>query len=83
MMEVNRTCLDCWTPGTAGAEREDQASPGLTTALAAVLIFTIIVDILGNVLVILSVLRNKKLQNAAWITLQSDITPDRSSLRCL
>ncbi|XP_044124441.1 melatonin-related receptor [Bufo gargarizans] len=64
MMEVNRTCLDCWTPGTAGTEREEQASPGLTTALAVVLIFTIIVDILGNVLVILSVLRNKKLRNA-------------------
>ncbi|KAM3910601.1 melatonin-related receptor [Leptodactylus fuscus] len=67
MMEVNRTCLDCWTPGTAGTEREDRASPGLTTALAVVLIFTIIVDILGNVLVILSVLRNKKLQNAGNI----------------
>ncbi|KAM8954459.1 melatonin-related receptor [Pelodytes ibericus] len=66
MMEVNRSCLDCWSPGPSGAEREGDeiASPGLTTALAVVLIFTIVVDILGNVLVILSVLRNKKLQNA-------------------
>uniref|UniRef100_A0A3Q3F2W9 Uncharacterized protein n=1 Tax=Labrus bergylta TaxID=56723 RepID=A0A3Q3F2W9_9LABR len=41
------------------------ASPaGVPTALASVLIFTIVVDILGNVLVILSVFRNKKLRNA-------------------
>uniref|UniRef100_A0A3B4AFG5 G-protein coupled receptors family 1 profile domain-containing protein n=1 Tax=Periophthalmus magnuspinnatus TaxID=409849 RepID=A0A3B4AFG5_9GOBI len=39
-------------------------SAGLSTALASVLIFTIVVDILGNVLVILSVYRNKKLRNA-------------------
>lgn len=39
-------------------------SSGLSTALASVLIFTIVVDILGNVLVILSVYRNKKLRNA-------------------
>lgn len=39
-------------------------SPGVSTALASVLIFTIVVDILGNVLVILSVFRNKKLRNA-------------------
>lgn len=37
---------------------------GVSTALASVLIFTIVVDILGNVLVILSVYRNKKLRNA-------------------
>uniref|UniRef100_A0A8C5PTK2 G protein-coupled receptor 50 n=1 Tax=Leptobrachium leishanense TaxID=445787 RepID=A0A8C5PTK2_9ANUR len=67
MMEVNRTCLDCWTPGAADASTdkvEERASPGVITALATVLIFTIVVDILGNILVILSVLRNKKLQNA-------------------
>lgn len=39
-------------------------SAGVSTALASVLIFTIVVDILGNVLVILSVYRNKKLRNA-------------------
>lgn len=39
-------------------------SSGVSTALASVLIFTIVVDILGNVLVILSVYRNKKLRNA-------------------
>ncbi|KAJ7326750.1 hypothetical protein JRQ81_016509 [Phrynocephalus forsythii] len=36
----------------------------VATTLAAVLIFTIVVDILGNLLVILSVYRNKKLRNA-------------------
>ncbi len=40
------------------------SSSGVSTALASVLIFTIVVDILGNVLVILSVYRNKKLRNA-------------------
>ncbi|GCC25799.1 hypothetical protein chiPu_0004210 [Chiloscyllium punctatum] len=40
------------------------ASPKLTTALATVLIFTIVVDIVGNVLVIMSVFRNRKLRNA-------------------
>ncbi|TNM98628.1 hypothetical protein fugu_013192 [Takifugu bimaculatus] len=45
----------------------ESASSGLSTALASVLIFTIVVDILGNVLVILSVYRNKKLRNAGNI----------------
>lgn len=36
----------------------------LASTLAFILIFTIVVDILGNVLVILSVYRNKKLRNA-------------------
>ncbi|XP_037318457.2 melatonin receptor type 1C [Pungitius pungitius] len=43
------------------------SSTGLSTTLASVLIFTIVVDILGNVLVILSVYRNKKLRNAGNI----------------
>ncbi|XP_072450763.1 melatonin receptor type 1B-like [Chiloscyllium punctatum] len=43
------------------------ASPKLTTALATVLIFTIVVDIVGNVLVIMSVFRNRKLRNAGNI----------------
>ncbi|KAK2114929.1 hypothetical protein P7K49_005554 [Saguinus oedipus] len=34
------------------------------STLACVLIFTIVVDVLGNLLVILSVYRNKKLRNA-------------------
>lgn len=38
--------------------------PWVATALAAILIFTIVIDILGNLLVILSVFRNRKLRNA-------------------
>lgn len=38
--------------------------PWVTSTLAAILIFTIVVDLLGNLLVILSVYRNKKLRNA-------------------
>lgn len=53
------TCLSGNESGTGLS-----ASSGLSTALASVLIFTIVVDILGNVLVILSVYRNKKLRNA-------------------
>lgn len=44
--------------------RAGASSTGLSSTLASVLIFTIVVDILGNVLVILSVYRNKKLRNA-------------------
>lgn len=44
--------------------RAGASSIGLSSTLASVLIFTIVVDILGNVLVILSVYRNKKLRNA-------------------
>ncbi|XP_072127124.1 melatonin receptor type 1B-like isoform X1 [Mobula birostris] len=45
------------------SERTPSAGVGVTTALAAVLIFTIVVDILGNVLVIIAVFRNRKLRN--------------------
>ncbi|XP_036454153.1 melatonin receptor type 1B-A [Colossoma macropomum] len=46
-----------------------EAAPGarpawVVTVLAAVLIFTSVVDVLGNALVIISVLRNRKLRNA-------------------
>lgn len=34
------------------------------TSLASVLIFTTVVDVLGNMLVIVSVFRNRKLRNA-------------------
>ncbi|KAK2545291.1 Gpr50 [Columba livia] len=47
-----------------GCGRDGGPSARTATALAAVLIFTIVVDVLGNALVILSVLRNKKLRNA-------------------
>ncbi|TNN89685.1 Melatonin receptor type 1A-A [Liparis tanakae] len=40
--------------------------PWVTTTLGCFLIFTIVVDILGNLLVIFSVYRNKKLRNAVY-----------------
>lgn len=51
----NRTVLDT-RPGTRPA--------WAITVLASVLIFTTVVDVLGNLLVIISVLRNRKLRNA-------------------
>ncbi|XP_044311724.1 melatonin receptor type 1A-like [Varanus komodoensis] len=54
--------------GPNGSQPQDQLTldrpPWVASTLAAILIFTIAVDILGNVLVILSVYRNKKLRNA-------------------
>lgn len=41
--------------------------PWVTTTLGCFLIFTIVVDILGNLLVIFSVYRNKKLRNAGEV----------------
>uniref|UniRef100_A0A8C4SK66 Uncharacterized protein n=1 Tax=Erpetoichthys calabaricus TaxID=27687 RepID=A0A8C4SK66_ERPCA len=63
--EGNVSCPDCWSHGPNQTSLAVlRTSAGVTTALASVLIFTIIVDILGNALVILSVCRNKKLRNA-------------------
>ncbi|XP_006834573.1 PREDICTED: melatonin receptor type 1A [Chrysochloris asiatica] len=51
-----------------GAEEDSRPRPSwLASTLAFILIFTIVVDILGNLLVILSVYRNKKLRNAGNI----------------
>uniref|UniRef100_A0A3Q3L1H8 Melatonin receptor type 1Ba n=2 Tax=Mastacembelus armatus TaxID=205130 RepID=A0A3Q3L1H8_9TELE len=49
-----------------GPERDQGAArpAWAVTALASVLIFTTVVDVLGNLLVIVSVLRNRKLRNA-------------------
>lgn len=66
-MDVEVTDVNCSLnqSGCSGGGGGLSASPaGVSTALASVLIFTIVVDILGNVLVILSVYRNKKLRNA-------------------
>lgn len=44
---------------------QEEARPAWAiTALASVLIFTTVVDVLGNLLVIVSVFRNRKLRNA-------------------
>lgn len=51
-----------WAPG--GGEGAGPRPSWVACTLAFILIFTIVVDILGNLLVILSVYRNKKLRNA-------------------
>ncbi|XP_059537094.1 melatonin receptor type 1A [Myotis daubentonii] len=53
-------------PGGGGGAAGPRPS-WLASTLAFILIFTIVVDILGNLLVILSVYRNKKLRNAGNI----------------
>ncbi|XP_075619599.1 melatonin-related receptor isoform X1 [Balearica regulorum gibbericeps] len=62
-----------------GCRLEGGPSARAATALAAVLIFTIVVDVLGNALVILSVLRNKKLRNAEAAANRGARTPRRDS----
>uniref|UniRef100_A0A3B1KAJ4 G-protein coupled receptors family 1 profile domain-containing protein n=1 Tax=Astyanax mexicanus TaxID=7994 RepID=A0A3B1KAJ4_ASTMX len=47
----------------ACGQRGAQRPPWVATTLGCFLIFTIVVDILGNLLVIFSVYRNKKLRN--------------------
>ncbi|KAL8180849.1 UNVERIFIED_CONTAM: hypothetical protein K2H54_037534 [Gekko kuhli] len=61
----NGTCSDC-----RFFHREARHS------LAAVLIFTIVVDLLGNALVIASVLRNRKLRNAGLRDPQEIFAPE-------
>lgn len=61
-LEANVSGVNCLSQNES--DRGQLSSAGVSTALASVLIFTIVVDILGNVLVILSVYRNKKLRNA-------------------
>lgn len=50
-------------PGGGGGDARPRPS-WLASTLAFILIFTIVVDVVGNLLVILSVYRNKKLRNA-------------------
>ncbi|XP_044609411.1 melatonin receptor type 1B [Equus asinus] len=59
-------------PGAGGARPSGTPRPPwVAPALAAVLIVTTAVDIVGNLLVILSVLRNRKLRNAGNLFLVS------------
>ncbi|KAG7470177.1 melatonin receptor type 1A-like [Solea senegalensis] len=50
--------------GAGGAGQQPQSFPWVVTLLAGVLITTIVVDVIGNLLVIVSVFRNKKLRKA-------------------
>lgn len=64
-MRVNESELNSSVlPRDPPAEGAPRRQPWVTSTLAAILIFTIAVDLLGNLLVILSVYRNKKLRNA-------------------
>lgn len=63
-LKVNLSCIDCLSQGANHSVSSHTTSTGVASTLASVLIFTIVVDIVGNVLVILSVYRNKKLRNA-------------------
>ncbi|KAM4780386.1 melatonin receptor type 1A-like [Cyanocitta cristata] len=64
-MRVNESELNSSVlPRDPPAEGTPRRQPWVTSTLAAILIFTILVDLLGNLLVILSVYRNKKLRNA-------------------
>lgn len=63
-LEVGNGNGSNWLSRNESDRGPSASSAGVSTALASVLIFTIVVDILGNVLVILSVYRNKKLRNA-------------------
>uniref|UniRef100_A0A8D1JXP3 Uncharacterized protein n=1 Tax=Sus scrofa TaxID=9823 RepID=A0A8D1JXP3_PIG len=56
--------LNASQPAPGGGEGARTRPSWLVSALALILIFTIVVDVLGNLLVILSVYRNKKLRNA-------------------
>ncbi|XP_004428829.1 PREDICTED: melatonin receptor type 1A [Ceratotherium simum simum] len=56
--------LNASHPAPGGGEGAWLRPSWLASTLACILIFTIVVDILGNLLVILAVCRNKKLRNA-------------------
>ncbi|XP_064893361.1 melatonin receptor type 1B isoform X2 [Columba livia] len=70
-MLENGSLRNCCDPGGRGrfglAEREAAGAqrPGwVVPVLSSVLIFTTVVDILGNLLVIISVFKNRKLRNS-------------------
>lgn len=68
-MVTNGSDLNSSSSGSSSPDPDGHAHalsrpPWVTTTLGCFLIFTIVVDILGNLLVIFSVYRNKKLRNA-------------------
>ncbi|KAB0348197.1 hypothetical protein FD754_013054 [Muntiacus muntjak] len=56
--------LNASQPAPGGGDGARPRPSWLAATLASILIFTIVVDIVGNLLVVLSVYRNKKLRNA-------------------
>lgn len=59
---VPRNSTPAGEEGTPG--QQHQSFPWVVTLLAGVLITTIVVDVIGNLLVIVSVFRNRKLRKA-------------------
>ncbi|KAF7651448.1 hypothetical protein LDENG_00111050 [Lucifuga dentata] len=53
------------------ATEENSRPAWVIATLASVLIFTTVVDVLGNLLVIISVFRNRKLRNSGKTFIQS------------
>nr|AHA56714.1 melatonin receptor type 1B variant 1b [Spheniscus humboldti]AHA56715.1 melatonin receptor type 1B variant 1c [Strix uralensis] len=77
-MLENGSLRNCCDPGGRGrfdlAEREAAGAPRpawVVTVLSSVLIFTTVVDILGNLLVIVSVFKNRKLRNSDLVSKRS------------
>lgn len=65
-MPENGSFRNCCEAGAAGGQPSgNPRPPWVAPALFSVLAFTTVVDVLGNLLVILSVLRNRKLRNYA------------------
>ncbi len=64
VMMVEGTDAPLRNISTGNRDREHLSFPWGVTLLSSVLITTIIVDVLGNLLVIVSVFRNRKLRKA-------------------
>ncbi|XP_064501113.1 melatonin receptor type 1B isoform X2 [Pseudopipra pipra] len=92
-MLENGSLRNCCDPGGRGrlglAEREAAAAGAprpawVVPVLSSVLIFTTVVDILGNLLVILSVFKNRKLRNSAVPRSQACLwSPGGPSAKCV
>uniref|UniRef100_A0A8C4ULQ9 Melatonin receptor 1B n=1 Tax=Falco tinnunculus TaxID=100819 RepID=A0A8C4ULQ9_FALTI len=74
----NGSLRNCCDPGGRGrfglAEREAAGAPRpawVVAVLSSVLIFTTVVDILGNLLVVVSVFKNRKLRNSDLVSKRS------------
>lgn len=64
MLKATSSALGIRNSSASSWNGETSSFPWTVTLLASVLITTIVVDVLGNLLVIVSVFRNKKLRKA-------------------
>ncbi|KAJ1113230.1 hypothetical protein NDU88_001484 [Pleurodeles waltl] len=71
MLENGSFLRNCCEEEPAGDGGDPGAPPAraawLVTALSSVLIFTTVVDVIGSLLVIISVLKNRKLRNSGKV----------------